>query len=47
MLFAPAGMDILCIALRYNGASKSKNHKSSIFIMFFNKTRALVVFPGF
>ena len=40
----PASMQILCIAIRYNKPSKSENCKS---ILFFNKTRALVLFLGF
>ena len=33
-MIAPAGMHIVCIALRYNKPNKSKNHKSISCITF-------------
>ena len=42
---APAGMHILCIALRYNKPNKLT--KVSYLLCFFDKTRASVLFLGF
>ena len=44
---APAGMYILCIALRYNKPNKSEIINVSYLLCFFNKTRASVLFLGF
>ena len=40
----PAGMHILCIALRYIKPNKSENN---YLLRFFNKTKASVLFLGF
>ena len=45
---APAGMHILCIALRYNKPNKFSNiTKVSFSLRFFNKPKASFLFLGF
>ena len=44
---APAGVHILCIAMRYDKPNKLENHKSNLFITFLDKTSAPVLFLEF
>ena len=45
-VFAPAGLHILCIAVRYNKPNKPEKYPI-YYACFFNKTRASVLFLGF
>ena len=44
---APAGMHILCIAMRYIKPNKLENHKASYLLRFFDKTSTSVLLLEF